>query len=214
MKRIEIQGYDTVVCLKEGRIEDEDVDVLINWVNPDLKSGPRSFYNIHKKAGPVLFNYTLGFEEIAHETDAFSTSSALLDCKVVVHAVIPQVKNGYLKAFFNIAETIKKYKEENLTRSVSLYIPEQADLCLAGVYSFLLDLGLKEVNILYLTDNELKRIESFFKKYEKKYTIWSRVDKAIVSGMTKLYEKSSRAFRNYKLTRKIANLLTPYEKAD
>lgn len=197
----EIKDLPTRVRVKRGRIEEEKTDIIVNWVNPDMRSGPKSFYSIHMKAGPQLFNYTLSFDDAITETDAFSTAPAQLDCKLVVHAVIPAVnKNGYLKAFYQIAETVKTYKEQNLARELSLYIPEQADICLAGIYTFLLDVGLKNVNILFLTDKEFKKINSFFEQYKKKDSLWSRVDKTIIRGMVRLYSSSSTTFRAFPAT--------------
>ncbi len=181
--KLRIQGSDTLLNIKKGRIEDETADVIVNWLHIDMRSGPNEFYNIHRKAGAQLFNsvitYEVGMNSIKH-CDCFTTIPGLLDCRCVFHVIIPMVKKTYVRAFLNMAETIKTYKRENLCKTIALYIPEEHNSCLAGVKEFLLDCGLDEVTIVYSNDTEKEVILGFFERFiESKKDKYKFIDDAL-----------------------------------
>lgn len=166
--KLKIQGSNTLLNVKKGRIENEESDVIVNWLHIDMRSGPPQFYAIHRKAGAQLFNAVMSYEvgmNSINPCDCFTTLPGLLDCRCVFHVIIPMVKKTYVRAFLHMAETIKTYKKDNLCRNMSLYIPEEHNSCLAGVKEFLLDCGLDEVTIVYSTDEEREVILEFFDRF-------------------------------------------------
>jgi hypothetical protein len=170
-----IIGTSTKVRIKKGHIDESSADVMINWTKSDLRSGPPPFLRLHRAAGPELFNSVLDYEvnmAVINECDCFTTKAGMLNAKMVIHSVMPLYQGNYLKAFLHIAATMKVYMANNLCRNLVLYIPEHPSICLAGVKEFLLDLGLEEVIILYLTDNEFTYISSFFHKFQVKLNLW------------------------------------------
>lgn len=183
-----IKNSDTALIIKKGRIEEESGDAIINWCNLDLRSGPQSFYRIHNKAGMQLFDHTAGFEENVKECDCFTTMPGMLDVSIVFHMVVPTNKGNFLKCFNNLAANITEYKKENPLRNLSVYVPNDPMLCLAGIKTFLFYLGLDSVTVLYMTDNELEIIEDFFKPfiessflYKVEKFFWFMMDK--IGGM-------------------------------
>ncbi len=171
-----IQNCSTKVVLKKGKIEEEAADAIVNWVNVDMRSGPKSFYNIHRAAGMQLFEYMIPFDETAVECDCFSTNAGQLSCNIVLHTIIPIHKMNYLFCFQNMADTIKAYKKKNILRSVAIFIPEMPDMILPGIHKFILNIGLEEVRILYRTDNEYKIISEYFSKFANKMTFRHRIE--------------------------------------
>jgi len=184
--KYDIIGTSTKLVLRKGRIEDQDVDAIVNWVNVDMQSGPNSFYRIHDKAGIQLFEHTIAFDSSVKEGDSILTRAGMLPCNIVLHAVVPVHKQTYLRCFYNMMENIKTYKKRKLLKTLALYIPEYPDLCLAGVKEFLLDLGLEEVVIVYITDNEFSKITSFFEEFVVKRSRRDRLEAAFWSGMSRL----------------------------
>lgn len=189
---IQLEGKETLVRLKQGRIEDEKSDVIINWLNADLRSGPQSFYHIHNKAGVQLFNAMLTYEVGVGNlkpTDCFTTLAGQLESRNVFHVVIPLIKTMYAKAFYNLASSIKTHKERNLCRTISIFIPEEANSCLAGIKEFLLDCGLDEVVIMYATDGEKNKILEFMRRFEHKLTFKDKLNLKTEKIMTSLGSK-------------------------
>ena len=175
--KIRIEESSTILCIKHGRIENEDSDLIINWLYPDLRSGPASFYHIHEKAGVQLFNamvtYEVGVGNLK-ECDAFTTIPGQLDCKMVLNAILPNIITMYPKLFFNISETIKEYKKRNICNTLSIFIPCELEAHLMGIKNFLLDLGLHEINIMYLNTKEHEMISAFVERFKNKET---KIDK-------------------------------------
>lgn len=177
---IRIEGKDTLLTIKHGRIEDENSDVIVSWMNRDMRSGPNSFYRIHQKAGIQLFNavlsYELGIVGGVTECACFTTQPGQLECGTVFHVIMPEIKTLYARAFYNISETLREHSDRNMCSTVSIYLVEEVELCLASIKDFLMDCGLKEITILYLTDAEKERIINFYKPFEKKYNKKERLD--------------------------------------
>ena len=181
-KRIKIDGKATDIILKHGRIEEQNADIMLNWVGPDLRSGPPSFFRMHNKAGMQLFNSVVNYETGVRnmkDCDSFITIPGDLDCKAVIHSIMPRSKNQYVVNFRNILLTLQEYMKKNLCRSVLLYIPEQAEQCMVGIKEFLLDCGLKEVIIMYMSDVEFDKLNKFYSGFVKKSTYIDRFDDLI-----------------------------------
>lgn len=169
MRIIRLKDKDTLIRLKNGKIEDEETDVIVNWVYSDLRSGPNSFYNIHNKGGLQLFQAVMTYEANLiniPDCSCFTTIPGQLGCKLVMHSVIPTLKSLYSKSFFNIARTIETYKKNNICNSISIYIPEQVELCMYNIKELLLNLGLVEVVLLYKTDKEFDKMNNYFSSFE------------------------------------------------
>lgn len=182
IRKIKIEDKNTILVLQHGRIEDQVADIIVNWANSDMRSGPPSFFNIHKKAGIQLFNSVLTYEANMNKMrycDTFTTVGGDLDCKLVLHVVVPLVKKSFVMAFRNMALTINEYMKENICRTMAIYIPEQADQCMVGIKEFLLDCGLKELKLLYLSENEYNAMNNFFSKYEKKVSIKYKINNLV-----------------------------------
>ena len=189
MRTFDIVDKETRVVVRKGNIEEEATDIILNWVGSDLRSGPRSFFDIHLKAGPQLFNSFLSYEanmNSIRETDAFTTLPGLLACNLVVHAIMPTYEGNYMKTFMNIALTIGTFKKDNLARALSMYIPECPDIIMIGIKEFLLDVGLDEVVVLYKTESERKKICDFFGGFEVKHTLWDKIDVKIIAFLLNL----------------------------
>ena len=176
-ENINIQDKKTVIVLKQGNIEEQNADIILNWVNPDLRSGPPSFLKIHNKAGTQFFNNVISYEtgiRNIKDGDCFITIPGDLDCKCVIHSIMPRSKNQYMINFRNIMFSLNEYSKNNLCRSMAIYIPEQPDQCMVGIKEFLLDCGLKELIIMYMTDIEKNKIINFYSKFKNKT---SKIDK-------------------------------------
>ncbi len=186
-RKIKIEDKNTILVLQHGRIEDQVADIIVNWANSDMRSGPPSFFNIHKRAGIQLFNSVLTYEANMNkmrDCDTFTTVGGDLDCKLVLHVVVPLVKKSFVMAFRNMALTINEYMKENICRTMAIYIPEQADQCMVGIKEFLLDCGLKELRVLYLSDNEFNAMNNFFSKYEKKESLKNKFNYFIFNALS------------------------------
>lgn len=171
--KIKIEDKKTLIVLKHGRIEEQTADVMLNWVGPDMRSGPASFFRIHSKAGMQLFNSVVNYEtgiRNMKDSDSFITMPGDLECKAVIHSIMPRSKNQYVMNFRNIMLTLQEYMKSNLCRSIVLYIPEQAEQCMVGIKEFLLDCGLDEVIVMYMSDAEHDKLNDFFTKLVKKPT--------------------------------------------
>ena len=189
MRIIKIKDKDTIIKVKRGKIEEEDGDVILNWVYSDLRSGPNSFYNIHNKGGLQLFQAVITYEanlQRIPDCSCFTTIPGQLNCKMVLHSVIPTLKSLYSKSFFNIAQTLKTYMRGNICKTMSIYIPEQAELCMFNIKELLLNLGLEEVILLYKTENEFNVINNYFSAYEYKQTRKEKINDWINKTMIKI----------------------------
>lgn len=178
-KKYALIGTDTVLILKQGLIEDESTDAIINWVYPGLRTGPESFFSIHKKAGNQLFSFAMSYEltvEEIKDADCFSTMPGLLDCRIVLHSVVPEFKQRYHTSYHNIAEVLQTYRKSYKCDSVSLNIIEAHDMQLVALFANLFHLGLKEIVIVYKKPEELKILEEYFGKLKRRKTLGEYVD--------------------------------------
>lgn len=171
-KEYQVEGSDTKIVLKRGHIHEQSCDAMLNWSNAEFRGGPAPFYRIHKAAGPQLFSNVLRYQ--ANKMTAFSDGDCIatipgeLDCRVVLHVVVPNYKGLYMRTFMNIAETIKVYKKDNLCKNLTMYVNEMPDVIIEGIKKFLLDIGLDTITIMFLTDNEFKAIDKQIKLIERK----------------------------------------------
>lgn len=193
---------NTKLIIKEGSIEQKSCDIIINWVNLDLRSGPAEFYKINRIAGNQLFEFIMSYELLLKNisySDCLSTQPGLLDCKLVLHSVIPEQKIMYNTNYYNIAKTIKTYKEKNICKSVSLFLNEEIELNIKCIYENLFNIGLEEINII-VKKEEKEIVKKLFYKYSTKKNVNDYVDDFIKylgenKKLDEYYDKIRKKFR-------------------
>lgn len=206
MSNYTIQNCSTKVVLKKGKIEEEESDAIVNWVNVDMRSGPKSFYRIHQAAGVELWKKSIPFDDVAVECDCFSTNSGMLPCKIVLHTIIPIHKNNYLFCFQNMAETIKSYKKGNVMRTLSIFIPEMPEMLMQGIHKFLLNIGLDEVVIMYHTDKEYNILSEYFSSISVKEKMLDKIENSFWEFMIRFSD-----FKIHFLSGMLPGRTTPIE---
>jgi len=174
IKKYNLKGTNTRLTIKQDLIEDEATDVIVNWINKDLRSGPQPFYRIHRKAGRQLFDFCMSYDmtqESLKNCDSFITMPGQLDCRAVVHSIVPEFKLTYHTSWYNIARVIETYMTDNKCDSVSLYIPDSYDINLNAIYELLFSIGLKDIVIVCNSDEEQELVTNFFRPFRYRKNI-------------------------------------------
>ena len=171
---MKLKNTKTEINLVVGKIEEQKTDVIINWTNIDFKSGPRPFFSIHKKAGLQLYNSVINYEsniKNINYCDSFVTIPAQLNCNIVLHSIIPENKVLFNNMFRNISLTLEEYMKNNLCRKISIYIPEEIEKCIDGIVKYLLNINLKQIDIICYSEKEVKNIDNLLLEYKEKINI-------------------------------------------
>lgn len=169
MKEYKIDKSNKLI-IKQGRIEEEKGDALLCWSAINLKSGPESFFRIHRKAGAQVLGSIILLEPHLREGSAFTSIPGLTEFFVMIHAVLPIHPALYNDAFFNIVRTIKQYQESDVCRDLYLNFPFPDK-------KFLLNHLLTYTNLLndftfYVIVDDEKEYKEMIHICDKKFKLW------------------------------------------
>jgi hypothetical protein len=122
MKEYKIDKTNKLI-VKIGEIEESKGDALLCWIAINLKTGPISFYKIHRKAGPQVLSSFILLDEYSKESAAFTSIAGMMNYYTIIHSILPINQNMYNDSFYNIIKTIIKYKETNICRDLTFSFP-------------------------------------------------------------------------------------------
>jgi hypothetical protein len=170
-------------------VNDVNGDVVLNWTTDSFQQGPPSFYKLLKLSGYQPFDAINTFklnivQGDFREGDALSTIAGLLKFNLIIHAIIPVVRD-YNLSWRNIIACLAAYrKHKNICRNLYITIPEWGNLidnitCFLNYQSLLKDMEY----VFMVNDKEQKlMLESMFislagKDIEKENKFLNKIDK-------------------------------------
>lgn len=156
MKEYKIDQSNKLI-VKIGNIEEASGDALICWIAINLKAGPESFYKIHRKAGPQVLSSFILLEPLAKFSSAFTSIPGMMNFYTIIHSILPSNPSMFNDSFFNIIQTVKKYKESNICRDITFTFPSvNKKIIIEHLFTYTLLLENFTFNIIVDNDKEFK----------------------------------------------------------
>lgn len=185
-----LNNTETIITIKRDNIIKSKEDVMLCWLNEDLKSNSKRIFDIHREGGMMMIDSVLNYEtniNKINDCDVFTVDRTMLNNKMVLYGITPYHKINYKRAYDNIAATIKSYKKNNMCRSLALYVEEAHELQIECINMFLSNIGLKTITI-YVNQDEESKITKILTsgKYIKRLTFKEKIDKLFDNLLEKI----------------------------
>jgi len=153
-----------------GEFYEDNCDILINWITPNINDGPACYKQLVEKAGEQFHYNLIGFKNQIKPADTFTTHAGFLPATIAINCVMPPTKAMYNDCFYRIKESIKTYHSlDNLSRYVTLTIPDISyQEFVYYLNSYLQELKfVKEFRFIVNTEKNYIGVNNELKKYHK-----------------------------------------------